>query len=194
MRAVGAIQEEDGNQEERGETQQREDQRWVLEALVVDLHGDDHDYETRYCPDQLLDEEFVGGAKALFGHDRRGGEDHDQADEDQKSGDGEHPAIDTYALGHWELFHHGGGRARSSLGRGFAGGDNFRGSCGDCESFLELSRGRRRSFDKFRTGALNSRRGAGAARAALMRVSAGFCTVWSGTSVTFAFSGGTLPS
>ena len=83
MRAVGAIEKEDGDQKKRGEAEQREDERRVLEALVVHLHGDDHGGQSGDRPDQLLEQEFVGGAEALFGHDGGGAEDHDQADEDE---------------------------------------------------------------------------------------------------------------
>ena len=51
VRAVRAVEEEDGDQEERGEAQEREDDRRMLEAFVIDLHGDDHDYQAGYGPD-----------------------------------------------------------------------------------------------------------------------------------------------
>src|SRR5436305_9433399 len=55
----------------------------------------------------MLDEKFVSRSVALFCHDCRSAENHNKTNKDEDRGDGEHPPIDTDALGHDRLFHHG---------------------------------------------------------------------------------------
>ena len=104
MRVVGAIEEEDRDQQQRGQAEQREDHRGMLVAAVIDLHGDHHGQNSGRRPDHLPQQKEVAGAVALLRHDGRGAEHHDQPDEDQEQGDREQPAIDTDALCHGEDF------------------------------------------------------------------------------------------
>ena len=124
VRAVGAIKKKNRDEQQRGEAQKRENQRRMLQALVVHLHREHHRAESRNGPHQLLQQEFVGRPEALLGHHRRGAEDHNQPDKNQERGHGKHPAIDANALSHKNSFHHGEAETWRSFARGFLEGDN----------------------------------------------------------------------
>ena len=54
MRAVRAIKKENGDEQKRGQAEKRENQRRMLQALVVHLHRHDHRGQSRDGPYQLL--------------------------------------------------------------------------------------------------------------------------------------------
>ena len=124
MRPVRAIQKKDRDQQQRSQSKKRENHRRMLQPFVVHLHGHDHDHESRNRPYQLLHQKFVSRSKPLLGHHGRGAENHDQPNEYQDRGHGEHPAIDADPLSHENSFHHGAAQTCRSLSAEFWTGDN----------------------------------------------------------------------
>ena len=60
MRAMSAIKKKNGDQQKRRKPEKQENQRRMLQALVVHLRGHDHHGESRNRPYKLLQQEFVG--------------------------------------------------------------------------------------------------------------------------------------
>ena len=110
MGIVRAVEQEHGEQQQRGDGKQRKNHARMLVPAIVDLHGQRHGQHAAQCPEQLLQDEVIGRTKPFLGHHGGSTEHHDQADEHEQHRDRKQPSIDTDTLGHESLFDHGVGR------------------------------------------------------------------------------------